>query len=140
MSDSYRDHYRGAVASQVGVAIEQVTFKERHGYLDPVVVSLEVAGRGLFFATDVEFDDDEETYVVPHGGSVQTPADVHRAALAYARRSGRAVSEPDPKPQEPARAQAVFPVGTPLSSGFLPTALRRPEPGMVAPWSRSATG
>ena len=140
MSDSYRDHYRRAVARQAGVAVEQVAFKERHSFLDPVVLSLEVAGRGLFFATDVDLDDDEETYVVPYGEGVRTPQDVHRAAQIYAQKNGRAAADPGITPGEPAKAPAVFPVGTPLSSGFLPAALRRPEPGKVGPWSRSATG
>lgn len=92
MSDSYRDHYRRAVARHAGVPFEQVLFRERHSYLDPVVLSLEIPGRGLFFATDVDLDYDEETYVVPYGEGVRTPHDVQRAAHAYTLRMGKAAS------------------------------------------------
>ena len=80
------------VARYARVPLEQVKFKQRHSYVDPAVLSLEVEGRGLFFATDVDLDFDEMTYVVPYSEQVKTPSDVHRSCQAFLARTGRAVS------------------------------------------------
>jgi hypothetical protein len=74
------------------VELDKVTFKQRHSYIDPAVFTLEVEGKGLYFAQDVYLDYDEETYVIPYSDKIRTPRDVHAACQAFLLRSGRAVS------------------------------------------------
>lgn len=79
MSDSFRDHYRKEVARYARVPVEQVVFRQRHSYTDPAVFTLEVQGRGLFFAMDVYLEHDEDTFVTPYSDMVRAPSDVHKA-------------------------------------------------------------
>jgi hypothetical protein len=87
--ERYRARICKAVARFVRVPIEKVVFQQRYEYVNPPVCSLEVEGKGLYYAMDVVLEFDLETFVVPYGEKVRTPRDVHKCLRAYLIRTGK---------------------------------------------------
>jgi hypothetical protein len=87
--ERFKEHFRNSVARFAKVRPEHVTFQQCHEYINPPVCSLEVEGKGLYFAMDVVLEFDRETYIVPYGEKVKTPRDVHKSLRNFLRRTGR---------------------------------------------------
>ena len=87
--EAYQKSLREAVARFVRVPLASVEFRQRHDYMQPLVSTLEVEGKGPYFAMKVQLDFDVEIYVVPYGEKVKTPRDVHRSLRNYLIRTGR---------------------------------------------------
>lgn len=93
---TYQHRIRREVSRYVRLPIDKVEFLKRHAMMGPPVCSLEVEGKGTYFAMDVVLEFDEvQTFVVPMGEKVKTPRDVFRACRDFLIRTGRLVVEPD---------------------------------------------
>lgn len=94
--EDFENRIRREVARFVRQPVETVTFLKRHDYVNPPVCSLEVEGKGDYFAMQVVLDFDErQTFVVPQGEKVKTPRDVHRACRNFLIKTGRIEIEAD---------------------------------------------
>lgn len=93
---SYQKRIRREVARFVRLPIEKVEFLKRHTGYGPPVCSLEVEGKGPYFAMDVVLEFDEvQTFVVPMSEKIKTTRDVFRACRSFLIRTGRLIIEPD---------------------------------------------
>lgn len=93
---AYQLRIRQEVARYVRVPLEKVTFLKRQAAFGPPVCSLEVEGKGAYYAMDVVLEFDEvQTFVVPMSEKVKSSSDVFRACRAYLIKTGRLILEDD---------------------------------------------
>lgn len=93
---AYQQRIRREVARYVRLPVDRVEFLKRHAAMGPPVCSLEVEGKGPYFAMDVVLEFDEvQTFVIPMSEKIKTPRDVFRACRDFLIRTGRLVVEPD---------------------------------------------